>query len=64
MKRKYEKPYVASERIFSLTSQACDVMEPSPGICGSGIAYEICPFKWKVRYIGCGPIPINPVMSS
>ena len=64
MKRRYEKPYVASERVFSLASQACDVNQPSPGICSAGIAYEICAFEYKVRYIGCGPIPPLPVMSS
>jgi hypothetical protein len=65
MKRRYEKPYVASERVFSLASQACDVNKPSPGICSAGIAYEGCyPFDYKVRYIGCGVIPVNPVMSS
>ncbi|MEE9456145.1 MAG: hypothetical protein V3W11_03230 [bacterium] len=64
MKRRYEKPYVASERVFSLTSQACDINEPSPGICGSGIAYEPCFFAWKVRYVGCGSIPVLPVEKS
>ncbi|MEE8641148.1 MAG: hypothetical protein V3T41_12145 [bacterium] len=64
MKRRYEKPYVASERVFSLASQACDVNQPSPGICASGIAYEGCYFEYKVHYITCGPIPPLPVMSS
>lgn len=66
MKRRYEKPYVASERVFSLASQACDVMCPCPGICASSITYEECyPFSWKVRnLLTCGVIPVNPVMSS
>ncbi len=64
MKRRYEKPYVASERVFSLASQACDVMKECPGICASEIAYEGCYKPWKVKDVFCGSIPINPVMRS
>ncbi len=65
MKRKYEKPYVASERVFSLASQTCDVNLLSPGECATGITYEACyPFSWKVRNEFCGIIPINPVSKS
>jgi hypothetical protein len=62
MKRRYEKPYVASERVFSLASQTCDVPQKSPGECASSITYEECyPFSWKVQNVFCGTIPINPV---
>lgn len=64
MKRRYEKPYITSERVFSLASQACDVNQPSPGICGSGIQYEGCYFPWKVRNITCGVIPLPPLEKS
>ncbi|MEE9457314.1 MAG: hypothetical protein V3W11_09225 [bacterium] len=64
MKRRYEKPYLASERVFSLASQACDVSQPSPGICSSNITYEACFFPWKVRNITCGVIPPLPVEKS
>ena len=33
MKSKYVKPTVGSERVFSLTSQACDVNQACPGDC-------------------------------
>ena len=46
MKRRYEKPYVGSERVFSLASQACDVLEPCPGICATLIAYDACGYPW------------------
>jgi hypothetical protein len=65
MSRKYEKPRITSERVFSLASQACDVDCPSPGVCASEITYEACyPFSWKVKDITCGIIPIPPVYKS
>lgn len=65
MKRRYEKPYVASERVFLMAVSACDVQRQSPGICASSITYEACyPFEWKVRDITCGAIPPVPVFKS
>ena len=65
MKRRYEKPYIGSERVFSLASQGCDVNEQCPGICQTNIAYLICyPFDFKVQYEFCGPIPQNPIGKS
>jgi hypothetical protein len=64
MSRKYEKPRITSERVFTLASQACDVNQPSPGICASEITYEDCYFKWKVENITCGIIPIPPAFKS
>jgi hypothetical protein len=63
MKRRYEKPHIGSERVFSLASQACDVNQDCPGLCQTNILYLICyPFDYKVRYEFCGPIP--PVLVS
>lgn len=57
MNRKYVKPTVASERVFSLAAQACDVNQRCPGECQSGITYEACyPYSWKVENIFCGEI--------
>jgi len=58
MKRKYVKPTIASERVFSLAAQACDVQFYCPGACQSGIMYEkpFCEFEWKVKNIFCGEI--------
>ena len=57
MKRKYVKPTIASERVFSLAAQACDVNMYCPGACQSGIMYEDCyPYSWKVKNIFCGEI--------
>ncbi len=65
MSRKYEKPHITSERVFTLASQGCDVNDPSPGTCASKITYEICePFSWKVENITCGLIPPLPVSKS
>jgi len=57
MKRKYAKPTIASERVFSLAAQACDVNQPCPGICQDNILYESCiGYEWKVENIFCGEI--------
>lgn len=65
MSRKYEKPRIKSERVFSLASQSCDVNLESPGICASEITYEACGmFAWKVQNITCGVIPVPPVSKS
>ncbi len=65
MKRKYEKPFIGSERVFSLASQACDVNRDCPGICQNNITYVPCyPFDYKVRYEFCPAIPPNPVGQS
>jgi hypothetical protein len=65
MKRKYEKPFIGSERVFSLAAQACDVNHDCPGLCQDNIMYLSCyPFDYKVRYEYCGQLPQNPVASS
>lgn len=65
MKRRYEKPFIGSERVFSLASQACDVNQRCPGICQDNLLYLTCyPFDYKVKYEFCGPIPPNPVGQS
>jgi hypothetical protein len=64
MSRKYEKPRITSERVFSLASLACDVNQRSPGPCADNITYEGCPFEWKVKDITCGVIPPLPVEKS
>jgi len=56
MKRRYVKPTVASERVFSLASQACDVQYRAPGECQTGLMYEGCDYEWKVKNIFCGEI--------
>jgi hypothetical protein len=62
MKRRYEKPFIGSERVFALGSQACDVNKYCPGICQNNILYAPCyPFEYKVRYEPCGSPPPNPV---
>ena len=63
MKSKYEKPTVGSERVFSLTSQGCDVNEACPGDCQTLLRYDLCTLPWKVRNEICGVI-INPVRKS
>jgi hypothetical protein len=65
MKRRYEKPTVASERVFSLASQGCDVNRESPGVCANNITYEPCyPFSYKVRNLFCGDPGQNPTSRS
>lgn len=66
MKRKYEKPTVGSERVFSLTSQGCDVNQQCPGDCQTLLLYElgVCGLAWKVRDVFCGGPPTNPVEKS
>jgi hypothetical protein len=65
MKRRYEKPFIGSERVFSLASQACDVNQRCPGICQDNIMYLPCyPFIYKVKYEFCGGPPPNPVGQS
>ena len=62
MKGKYEKPFIGSERVFSLASQACDVLRECPGICQDNITYVPChPFVYKVHYEFCPAINPNPV---
>lgn len=56
MKREYVKPTIASERVFSLAAQACDVNQYCPGACQSEIMYEGCGKSWKVKNIFCGEI--------
>ena len=65
MKRRYEKPFIGSERVFSLASQACDVNHDCPGLCQNEITYVPCyPFEYKVRYEFCGQINPIPVADS
>jgi hypothetical protein len=66
MKRKYSKPTIDSERVFSLTSQSCDVGFDSPGHCATFAKYDapLCQFPWKVKTEVCGHFPENPVASS
>ena len=64
MKRRYEKPTIGSERIFSLAAQACDV-DQSEGLCAQNITYEACyPFSWKVQNLFCGELQLPPVLKS
>ncbi|NIT36187.1 MAG: hypothetical protein GTN49_06770 [candidate division Zixibacteria bacterium] len=56
MKRKYVKPTVASERVFSLAAQACDVEYYAPGWCQDELIYETCRSPWKVENVFCGEI--------
>jgi hypothetical protein len=59
MKRKYVKPTIASERVFSLAAQACDVNMYCPGLCQSEIMYQSTGcgyYSWKVKDIFCGEI--------
>lgn len=64
MKSKYVKPTVGSERVFSLTSQGCDVNEGCPGDCQTLLRFEGCGLHWKVRDILCGYFPPNPAEKS
>jgi hypothetical protein len=60
MKRTYEKPFIDSERVFGLASQACDLNHDCPGICQNNAMYASCyPFDYKHKYEFCGPVP-NP----
>jgi len=64
MKRKYAKPTIGSERVFSLAAQACDVNQRCPGPCQDNLMYEkpFCTQPWKVENIFCGEItyPLVP----
>jgi hypothetical protein len=67
MKRNYTKPTIASERVFSLTSQGCDVNYESPGYCATLAKYSpiSCPYSpWKVETEICGEFPQFPVSRS
>jgi hypothetical protein len=64
MKSKYVKPTVGSERVFSLTSQACDVNQQCPGACQTLLRYEACALSWKLQNVLCGEFPPNPVEKS
>jgi hypothetical protein len=46
-KKAYEKPVVASNRIFSLTSSDCDVMLTIPGPCADYMMWIGCDFGRK-----------------
>ncbi len=61
MAKRYVKPAINSEKVFSLTAQACDVGQESPGTCGSNIVYGGCFFPYKVQDEFCPPFPIPPV---
>jgi len=45
-KKAYKKPVVASNRVFSLTSNGCDVMFTLPGPCES-LMWQECAFTRK-----------------
>jgi len=63
MKKRYERPFITSEKIFSLTSQACDVNQA--GFCIVNIVYvRVCPYPYKAQSIPCGPPPTYPVTFS
>jgi len=48
MKRPYEKPTVASEEIFTMTSQGCDY-DPQ------GLPLDQQGTCWQIRYTHCFP---------
>lgn len=64
MKKRYEKPFIASEAVFATASQACDVRLYAE--CQSRIVYErpVCDYPYKALNIPCGAPPINPVIFS
>jgi hypothetical protein len=64
MKSKYVKPTIGSERVFSLTSQGCDVNRDCPGDCQTWLRYEACILPWKLKDVWCGEFPLNPVEKS
>ncbi len=62
MKKKYDKPSVGSEQVFKLTSQACGVNQPSPGVCADGLKYEeFCDYPYKIRNVECPELGWPPV---
>jgi hypothetical protein len=64
MKKRYEKPSIASEKAFSMTAQTCDVGQQSPGTCFDNMRYDPCAFPYKVRDQFCPPHGIPPVAFS
>ncbi|MGD8717412.1 MAG: hypothetical protein PVH29_01195 [Candidatus Zixiibacteriota bacterium] len=62
MKKRYDKPSIGSQKVFSMTSQSCMVNQPSPGVCGDGIKYEgVCDFHYKIRNAECPDLGWPPV---
>jgi hypothetical protein len=60
MKATYEKPGITSERVFAMTSQACDVNLQVPGACSHMKYTGECPFPYKILDRPCGEPPANP----
>jgi hypothetical protein len=64
-KRPYKKPFVASKKVFSLTSQPCDADLIIPGPCADGVMWTGCDFTRKSPddLICVGPI-VKPIYKS
>jgi hypothetical protein len=65
-RRPYSKPFVASKKVFSLTSQPCDVMYDIPGPCAEFMMWlPDCTFhKKSPKELICDDIPVKPIFKS
>jgi hypothetical protein len=65
-RRPYNKPFVASKKVFSLTSQPCDVMYDIPGPCAEFMIWvpDGCDFRRKSPPQICIEPPIKPIFKS
>ena len=62
-KKAYKKPVVASNQVFSLTSNGCDVMFTLPGPC-ENLMWD-CDFDRKSPFPDSWLIPpVNPIFKS
>jgi hypothetical protein len=67
-RRPYSKPFVASKKVFSLTSQPCDVDSDVPGPCADFMMWDVplvCSFQMKSPDdVICVVPPIKPIFKS
>lgn len=67
-KKLYKKPFVASKKVFSLTSQPCDIQFIVPGPCSDTSNWYFdqppCDFRRKSPPDICIDVPIKPIFQS
>jgi hypothetical protein len=62
VKKKYDRPSIGSQKVFSMTSQGCAVNRESPGYCADGMKYEqFCDYGFKLQNADCPELGWPPV---
>jgi hypothetical protein len=65
--RPYKKPFVVSKKVFSLTSQPCDVQYVIPGPCSDTSFWYwdlTCDYIRKSPPDICIDVPVKPIFQS